>query len=62
MAGPSAVRSMRAPREPEAHEQRQSFVRDGNMAFKPLDLTRQTIEPTAERRFHSFGIVWRQIR
>ena len=32
--------------QPEAHEQRQCFVRDGDVTFKPLHLSRPPVQST----------------
>jgi hypothetical protein len=47
--------------QPEPHKQRQRLVRDGGVAFKPLDLSGQSIEPATKRRLHPFRAIRRQI-
>lgn len=56
------IRQWRRAGQPEAHEQRHRLVRDGDVPFEALDLSRHAIEPPRERGFQSVGAIRRQVR
>src|SRR5882724_13061835 len=51
------VRQWWGDRQPEAHEQSKSFVRDGDVAFQPFHLSRQPVEPAPECSLHPLRII-----
>ena len=56
------IRQWRGVGQPEAHEQRQGLVGDGDVPFEALDLSRHAVEPPCERGLQAVGAIRRQVR
>lgn len=54
------IRQRRSRRQPEAHEERQCLVGNGDVALQTFDLSDKPVQPAAERSFKSFGGIRRQ--
>src|SRR3981081_4337108 len=51
------IRQWRGSGQPTRTERPLFFFEDGRVAFKPLDLSRQPVEPTPQRSLHPLGII-----